>query len=158
MDYEIYGITQDLQTNIYMMVLNNKCKKCNYVCDTIHFQQNFENWASGNDDIDKFIKDTQLSAHFYVRKAIEWIPYKRIYDARYIEKFGVFKAKWIDGYITQWDYINRSWIRYDKNIIITLKSLSNPKEITLNLMKKVLFNEFRILSFAKFTNLFIFVD
>jgi hypothetical protein len=41
----------------------NKCKKCKDTCYTIHFQHNFENWTSGNNNIDKFIQSTQLSAH-----------------------------------------------------------------------------------------------
>ena len=46
-----------------MLVLSENCKECNYVCNAIHFQQNFKNWTSGNNDIDKFIQVTQLSAH-----------------------------------------------------------------------------------------------
>jgi hypothetical protein len=36
----------------------NWCQACN----SKRFQQNFGNWTSGNDDIDKFIQNTQLSA------------------------------------------------------------------------------------------------
>ena len=55
------------------------------VCNTKFFQQNFKNWSSGNDDIDKFIQDTQLSAT-HPRKVLEWIPYDRFYDIEYIAK------------------------------------------------------------------------
>ncbi|RGB42348.1 hypothetical protein C1646_810080 [Rhizophagus diaphanus] len=136
-DYLYYGITQDPQTKNYMMVLNEKCKKCNNVCYAIYFQRNFESWTSGNDDINKFIQDTQLSAHFDVKKALEWIPYDRFYDIEYIEKIGIFKANWIDGYINYWDNENHNWERYCEDMIITLKSLSNPKEITLDLMNEI---------------------
>ncbi|RIA82469.1 kinase-like domain-containing protein [Glomus cerebriforme] len=38
---------------------------CN-ACNAKRFQQNFKKWRSGNDDIDKFIQHTQLSAtHYY---------------------------------------------------------------------------------------------
>ncbi|RGB36389.1 hypothetical protein C1646_758206 [Rhizophagus diaphanus] len=40
----------------------------------------------GNNDIDKFIQDTQLSAHSDVREALEWIPYDRFHDIKYIAK------------------------------------------------------------------------
>jgi hypothetical protein len=70
MEYEIYGITQDPETKNYMMVLNDKCKTCNYICYAKRFQQNFENWISGNDNIDKFIQDTQLSAHHNAKKVL----------------------------------------------------------------------------------------
>src|SRR5205809_1553751 len=47
-----------------MVVLNDICEICNKnTCNAIHFQQNFDNWTSGNNDIDKLIQDSQLSAH-----------------------------------------------------------------------------------------------
>jgi hypothetical protein len=44
----------------------------NVIIYVIHFQHNFENWTSGNSNIDKFIQDTQLSAHHDVKRALEW--------------------------------------------------------------------------------------
>ena len=32
------------------------CEKCNKICNAIHFQRNFKNWTSGNNDIDKYIQ------------------------------------------------------------------------------------------------------
>jgi hypothetical protein len=60
-----------------MMVLNNKCSICNCICYAKHFQQNFENWTSGNDYIDMIIQNTQLSAHKNTKKVLEWIPYDK---------------------------------------------------------------------------------
>ncbi|GBC40560.2 kinase-like domain-containing protein [Rhizophagus irregularis DAOM 181602=DAOM 197198] len=63
--YKVRGITQDPETRNYMVVLDfNKCGKCDVTCNSIHFQQNFKNWAS------------------------EWIPYDRLYDIKYIAKGG----------------------------------------------------------------------
>jgi len=62
-----------------MMVLNNICEKCDEICNSIYFQRNFKNWTSGNNEIDKFIQDSQLLAHDYeISKALEWIPYDRL--------------------------------------------------------------------------------
>uniref|UniRef100_U9U4T8 Uncharacterized protein n=1 Tax=Rhizophagus irregularis (strain DAOM 181602 / DAOM 197198 / MUCL 43194) TaxID=747089 RepID=U9U4T8_RHIID len=137
-DHEIYGITQDPETKYYMMVFNNKCKKCNYICNTIHFQHEFINWTSGNDDIDKFIQDTQLSVHKdnEISHALEWIPYDRFYNIKYIEKIGVYIANWIDGKIYEWNNYNQNWHRY-KNMVINIKSLNNSKGITLEFMNKI---------------------
>jgi hypothetical protein len=149
-----------------MMVLDSQCKKCYCICNAIHFQQNFEKWTSGNDDIDKLIQDTQLSAHDNIiliqdtqlsahdniiliqstqlsvhEVVLEWIPYDRFYDVKYIieKKFGkVYKAKWIDGYIDKWDDYSESWIRCNKNMIVTLNNLKFSKSITLKFMNKVL--------------------
>src|SRR5579862_3604565 len=98
------------------------CKGCNQeniwydwckACNAKHFQQNFENWTSGNVDIDKFIQDVQLSAEYF-RKVLEWIPYGRFRNIKYIAKGGfdkVYKANWIDGNIRNWESINQNWER-----------------------------------------------
>ena len=66
------------------------CRECNQrntghlwckACNTKHFQQNFENWTSGNNYIDKFIQNSQLSEHTSWGSeinALEWIPYNRL--------------------------------------------------------------------------------
>ncbi|GBC32593.2 kinase-like domain-containing protein [Rhizophagus irregularis DAOM 181602=DAOM 197198] len=116
-------------------VLCEECKQGNTeddwckACNAKHFQQNFENWTSGNDDIDKFIQDTQLSANTH-HKVLEWIPYDRFYDIEYIAKGGfgrIYKAKWIDGYILNWDNTVQNWKRLEPNKFVALKSLDNSK-------------------------------
>jgi hypothetical protein len=127
-----------------MIVLGEKCKRCNKKCNTIRFRTNFVSWTSGNDDIDKFIQETQLSTHrsYEVFKtALEWIPYSRFSNITY-EKIGIYhKANWIDGKINYWDNKNQNWQRFDQNMIVVLKRLNNPKNVTLKLMNEVLFNE-----------------
>ncbi|EXX53679.1 Ypk2p [Rhizophagus irregularis DAOM 197198w] len=111
------------------------CKECN----AKHFQQNFKNWTSGNNDIDKFIQDTQLSATDY-EKVLEWIPYNKLYDIEYIAKGGfgkVYRAKWIDGYIESWDNINKNWKRYDSNEFVALKSLNNSENVTSEFINEI---------------------
>jgi hypothetical protein len=101
----------------------------------MRFQQNFANWTSGNDDIDKFIQNIQLSAH-NVSKVLEWIPYNKFYDIKCItdNKFDkVYRANWIDGSISYWDDHNQNWERK----LLTLKSLDNPNNITLEYEKEV---------------------
>ncbi|EXX53713.1 hypothetical protein RirG_241450 [Rhizophagus irregularis DAOM 197198w] len=140
--YEVYGITQDPETKNYMVILDDICEKCNEMCNSIHFQRNFKNWINGNNDIDKFIQNTQLSAHYYnVRNALEWIPYGKLYDIKYItedNKFGkVYRANWIDGCIYKWDNDNQNWIRKDQNMFVILKILNNPASITSEFINKV---------------------
>ena len=140
--HKLYGITQDPETKNYMMVLKDICGKCNEICYAIHYQRNFKNWTSGNNDIDKFIQDIQLSVHtiFEVYKALEWIPYDRFYDIKYIarDEFGkVYKANWIDGPIDEWDDENENWKRQYQNKFVALKSLNNSKNVTLEFMNEV---------------------
>src|ERR1044072_3724642 len=129
-----------------MVVLDDICEKCNRVCNSIYFQRNFKNWTSGNNDIDKFIQNSQLSAHDDIKRALEWIPYDRLYDIKYItddDKFGkVYRANWTDGCInvdivsSSWDNENQNWKR-DQNMFVILKILNNPASITLEFINKV---------------------
>ena len=101
------------------------CEECNqentgylwcFACNAKHFQQNFSKWSSGNVDIDKFIQEAQLSVNSR-RKVIEWIPYDRFYDIKYIAKGGfgkVYKANWIDGFIDELDGIKKIEIGKEK--------------------------------------------
>jgi hypothetical protein len=132
-----------------MMILNDICKRCNYICNSIHFQRNFINWTSGNNDIDKFIQSiqsTQLSAHEKVTDALEWIPYDRLHNIRHIAEgeFGkVYRANWIDGCIRQswyensWDNDNQNWKRDEPNMFVILKFINNPAIITSEFINKV---------------------
>ncbi|RHZ89587.1 hypothetical protein Glove_13g125 [Diversispora epigaea] len=94
------------------------CKSCN----SKHFQNDFNNWTSGNDKIDKFIQDAQLNAGIHYL-AIEWIPYDQFKDVKQIGKGGfgtIHYARWIDGSIEEWDIENQQWKRY-RNREVALK-------------------------------------
>jgi len=113
-----------------------------HTCSANHFQQNFKNWTSGNDNIDKFIQDAQLSAEDYF-EVLEWIPYDRFYDIKYITKgeFGtVYKAKWIDGSIRNWDDKKQDWERLRQNDFVALKSLDNSTNVSLEFIREVYIN------------------
>ncbi|RGB29943.1 kinase-like domain-containing protein [Rhizophagus diaphanus] len=101
------------------------CKACNGK----HFQQNFKNWTS----------ETQLSATD-CEKVLEWIPYNKLYDIEYIAKGGfgkVYRAIWIDGFIKNWDNINKNWYRPYSNELVALKSLNNSENVTSEFINKV---------------------
>ncbi|RHZ74538.1 hypothetical protein Glove_221g49 [Diversispora epigaea] len=101
------------------------CKPCN----SKHFRNDFNNWTSGNNEIDKFIQDTQLNTNNYW-KVIEWIPYDRFKDVKQIGKGGfgtIHYARWIDGSIREWDIENQRWKRYfnDDGMEVVLKKFDN---------------------------------
>ncbi|EXX61387.1 hypothetical protein RirG_171610 [Rhizophagus irregularis DAOM 197198w] len=102
-----------------------------------HFQQNFINWTSGNDDIDKFIQDTQLLAFKYDH-ILEWMPYDRFYNINYITEKKVYKANWIDGNISYWNDENRNLERENQHMIVTLKKLKNSINIELEFSNEIL--------------------
>ena len=96
---------------------NGLCKKCkqpknnSYWCRLCNFQQNFQNWTSGNHIVDKFIQKIQLKAKDE-KEVIEWIEYDRFENIEYLAKGGfgtTFKAIWKDGPIQEWDSENNQW-------------------------------------------------
>jgi hypothetical protein len=109
-------------------------------CNANRFQQNFKNWTSGNDYIDKFIQDAQLQSTNDYWKVLEWIPYDRFRNVKYIAKGGfgiVYRANWIDGRIVDWDDKNKNWSRIYQNMSVALKSLNNSKNVTLGFINEV---------------------
>ena len=75
-------------------------------------EQNFKNWTSGNNDVDKFIQKIQLKAKSRY-EVLEWIEYDRFENIEHLAEGGfgtVYKATWKDGPM-KWDYKNNQWIR-----------------------------------------------
>ncbi|GBC38506.2 kinase-like domain-containing protein [Rhizophagus irregularis DAOM 181602=DAOM 197198] len=128
-----------------------RCEECNQImtdfnwchtCNVERFRKNFNNWTSGNKDIDKFIQETQLSAkqHFNI---LEWISYESFRDIKYIAKGGfgkVYRAKWKDGYIFMWDNKIQNWGRLQPNMFVALKSLNNSKNVTSAFISEITFH------------------
>ena len=109
-------------------------------CISKRFQQNFENWTSGNSDVDKLIQVSQYNAKSGYEK-LEWIEYDRFENIEYITKGGfgkVYKAIWKDGCIESWDYETNQWYRYESMTTVALKSLNNSKDITSEFLNEVM--------------------
>ena len=116
---------------------NHWCQSCN----SKHFQQNFENWTSGNSKVDKLIQESQLNAKNCFEK-LEWIEYDRFENIEYVAKGGfgtIYKAIWKDGWITNWDYETNQWNRNNENKTVALKGLNNSKDVTLEFLNEVIF-------------------
>ncbi|RHZ88420.1 hypothetical protein Glove_23g130 [Diversispora epigaea] len=96
-------------------------------CHSKHFRNNFNNWTSGNDKINKFIQDAQLNANKN-REVIEWIPYDRFENVKQIGRGGfgtIHYARWIDGPIREWDIENQQWKRDCQEVEVVLKKFDN---------------------------------
>ena len=126
---------------------NTGLQWCNQ-CNAKRFQQDFQNWTSGNNYIDNFIQETQLNAKRY-EEVLEWIPYNRLTNIKYLAKGGfstVYYAIWLDGWIENWDYNNKQWNRfiYDiddsesiKGHSVAIKSLNNSSNINEEFLNEV---------------------
>ena len=114
---------------------NKWCQSCN----AKRFKANFDNWTSGNDDIDNLIRQSQLFAVYY-KKCLEWIPFKNFEEVAYITNGGfgeVYSAKWPEGHICYWDIENKEWNRRS-NIKVALKFLHNFSNIIPELINEVI--------------------
>ncbi|RHZ83798.1 hypothetical protein Glove_87g12 [Diversispora epigaea] len=99
------------------------CKPCN----SKHFQNDFNNWTSENDKIDKFIQDSQLNANDDW-DVIEWIPYDRFKYVKQIGKGGfgtIHYARWIDGRIFEWGVENQQWKKWREYEEMTIHFKTN---------------------------------
>ncbi|RHZ84590.1 hypothetical protein Glove_79g126 [Diversispora epigaea] len=123
-DYGEYGICEECENK---NTDNNWCLQCN----SQRFQQNFGNWTSGNKDLDEIIQELQsncTTTHSFV----EWIPYSKFEDIKYIDKGGfgkIYSANWKEGLIYRWN-IHRKKMERIGNYRVALKSLNDSQNIT----------------------------
>ena len=123
-------------------ILNQKyglCPECNQPnteddwckeCYSKKFQQNFGNWTSGNDHIDKFIQESQLNAR-NTFELLEWIPHNRLRNIQFLAQGGfstIYKALWLDRPIYKWDYEKQDWEHFKNELDEQdYKDAINPK-------------------------------
>ncbi len=110
--------------------LEKLCSNCNKpntedhwykYCNSKLLQQNFPNWTSGNEFIDKFIQETQLNAQIKCQ-VLEWIPYNRFKNIEYLDKGGfctIYKAIW------------------NEECYVALKSLNNSSDLSEKFLNEV---------------------
>ena len=137
-----------------------QCPECNehydyyqycQPCNSGHFRDNFKNWTSGEEHIDKLIQESQLNARFK-SKFLEWIEYSNLENIEHVAEGGfgnVYKAIWKDGPITikkneitevysSWDVEKSKWIREGETVVAVkkYKSATNMSSEFLNEVKK----------------------
>lgn len=165
-DFKHNNLTEEQKLLIDKLILNEElknrykkyglCKECKQPntdysyegypwcqsCNGKRFQQNFQNWTSGNHDIDELIQRTQLKAKNH-KEVIEWIEYDRFENIEYLAKGGfgtTYKATWKDGFIEYWDSENNQWKRkkYSTGSLpVALKCLHNSQDITDEFLREV---------------------
>src|ERR1043166_1293894 len=158
-DFDRRRLTKEQGLLIDKLILNKElkecykkyglCKECRqpYInhyewcrpCNIKHFQQNFKNWTSGNNDIDKLIQRSQLKAKDD-KIFLEWIEYDRFENVKYLAKGGfgtIYKASWKDGLIDYWNYENQQWGRSKYTKEVALKCLNNSQDITEEFLREV---------------------
>ena len=81
-------MSQNPDTKDYVIVLSNVyCENCGKKCNTNSLynwcklcfrNENFINWTSENEKIDRFIQEMQSKFNDYDDKIFEWIPLTRL--------------------------------------------------------------------------------
>ncbi|GBB90975.1 hypothetical protein RclHR1_18040004 [Rhizophagus clarus] len=107
-----------------------KCFATSYCehCVRIYLKSNYNNWKSGNDDIDKLIRKCQ-SETLKPDMIVEWIPYEKLKNISYLTKGGfaeIYTANWIDGQYNEWDSGKKRLKRIGNQVVI-IKKLENVK-------------------------------
>ena len=108
-------------------------------CNTKRFKENFENWTSGNKDIDELIQYSQLNAT-YCFNCLEWIPYENFQNITFVAKGGfgkIYSAYWAEGKVSHWDIENQMWEKFSE-LKVALKSLDNSSDISTDFLNEVI--------------------
>ncbi|RHZ59697.1 hypothetical protein Glove_362g35 [Diversispora epigaea] len=97
-------------------------------CIRKYLENNFGNWTSGNDEIDKLIQECQQKTTG-PSNVIEWIEYDQFEDVEYMTEGGcatIYTAGWKDGFYDKWNSEKQTLERFGDQEIV-LKSLNNSK-------------------------------
>ncbi|GBC03435.1 hypothetical protein RclHR1_05120005 [Rhizophagus clarus] len=95
-------------------------------CETNFMKGKFSYWSSGNNNIDKLIRHTQLHASKCC-DYLEWIPFETLDIGKYIDSGGfssIYSADWMEGPRRNWNDCSQEWIRTGP-IKVALKRLND---------------------------------
>ena len=111
------------------------------LCVRNYLKTNFSNWTSGNDDIDNLIRECQMET-LMPKKVIEWIPYNKLQDIKYLTEGGcskIYTAEWINGRYFEWDSKKQQLMREFefKTQLVILKKLENVENASQNWLEEV---------------------
>ncbi|CAG8458202.1 1514_t:CDS:2 [Acaulospora colombiana] len=107
-------------------------------CDRNRFRGQFSKWTSGEDIIDKFIRETQTSIN-HPNCYAEWIPYEQFTNIQFIGKGGfatVYSATWVNG-LGIWDYALGKRVRHPNTPVVLKYLAGSQQRIDTNFFKEI---------------------
>ncbi|GBB87507.1 hypothetical protein RclHR1_00140011 [Rhizophagus clarus] len=150
-----WDLTEEQKSLIDKLILNEElkkryrkyglCKICKQPntsyewCQSIHIhlKQDFKSWTSGNNEVDKFIREAQLKAKNRYQ-ILEWIEYDKFEDIEYLAKGGfgtTYKAIWKDDPFWEKNY-GDEWKKKGETKV-ALKCLHNSQGISAEFFKEL---------------------
>jgi hypothetical protein len=99
---------------------------CN-MCKLKHFKLNYDEFPSGNNEIDKILKNYYCESNS-PKELIEWIPYNEFKNITYEGSPKLCSAIWLNGYICNWNKNKFNWNREIKNLEVMLINFENLED------------------------------
>ncbi|RHZ86507.1 hypothetical protein Glove_50g46 [Diversispora epigaea] len=122
------------------------------LCTRKHFSQEFKTWSSGNDIIDKIIRESQTES---ISEKLHWIPYDNFRNIKHVADGGhgsVYSAKIDDIIKLHWNFINKKW-EYNSIVKVALKEIKDSRYDLLEFLKVIkAFNIYDIYDEIKITS------
>ncbi|RHZ43779.1 hypothetical protein Glove_856g36 [Diversispora epigaea] len=107
-------------------------------CIRKYLKNNFGNWTSGNNEIDKLIQECQQKT-VAPDSVIEWIEYDQFENVEHLTEGGcatIYTAIWKEGYYDKWNSERQTLERFGRQKTI-LKRLNNSNNNSVNWFQEV---------------------
>ncbi|RHZ73755.1 hypothetical protein Glove_229g55 [Diversispora epigaea] len=111
------------------------------LCIRMYLENNFGNWTSENNEIDKLIQECQRKT-IAPHQVIEWVEYDRFENVKYLTEGGcatIYTAIWKDGNYVKWDS-ERKILERSRRQKIVLKRLNNSNSNNVHWFQEVILN------------------
>ncbi|RHZ84249.1 hypothetical protein Glove_84g102 [Diversispora epigaea] len=98
------------------------------LCTKEHFIQEFKTWSSGNANIDKIIRESQMND--IGDKKLDWIPYDNFQNIEYIadgDHGSVYSAKLENGIKWDWNFVKKNWEYHSIGKKVALKEIKDSR-------------------------------
>jgi hypothetical protein len=151
LNLKIYGISQDPNTNDYIMIMQYQAEKYDkryenmedkwcILCQMNDAKINFTSWTSGDKKIDELINAQEIRLKIFKScdSIFEWIPYNRFINIKEVGKghfMTIYSAIWKDGPL-HYDLKSMKGTR-KSNKNVTLKCYYNSHYNINNILEKV---------------------
>ncbi|CAG8811486.1 1790_t:CDS:2, partial [Dentiscutata erythropus] len=144
LDFNIYKTISQQEEYRKNMIRNDSSLTENekkFLLDEFAEKNNFRNWRSGNEEIDKLIQECQQKT-VSPQHVIEWIDYDQFENIDYLTEGGcatIYTAIWKVGRYYKWNSEKQILERFGRRKVI-LKRLNNSNNNNIHWFQEVTLN------------------